>query len=64
MLDAIIRFAGGAGSMRSSRSGKPVTSIDALLRALSRHPAGTDLEVHTKRGGDPRVVTVKTREAA
>ncbi|HEY2366934.1 MAG TPA: trypsin-like peptidase domain-containing protein [Polyangiaceae bacterium] len=45
-------------------SGKPVTSIDALLRALSRHPAGADLEVRTKRGGDPRVVTVKTREAA
>jgi S1-C subfamily serine protease len=43
---------------------KPVTSIDALLRALSRHPAGADLEVRTKRGGDPRVVTVKTREAA
>ena len=45
-------------------SGKPITSIDALLRALSRHPAGADLEVRAKRGGDPRVVTVKTREAA
>jgi S1-C subfamily serine protease len=44
--------------------GKPVTSIDALLRALSRHPAGADLELRTKRGGDPRVVTVRTREAA
>jgi S1-C subfamily serine protease len=44
--------------------GKSVTSIDALLRALARHPAGADLEVRTKRGGDPRVVTVKTREAA
>ena len=44
--------------------GKSVTSIDALLRALSRHPAGADLEVRCKRGGDPRVVTVRTREAA
>ena len=45
-------------------AGKSVTSIDALLRALARHPAGADLEVRCKRGGDPRVVTVKTREAA
>lgn len=45
-------------------AGKSVTSIDALLRALARHPAGADLEVRTKRGGDPRVVTVRTREAA
>ena len=44
--------------------GKAVTSIDALLRSLARHPVGADLEVRTKRAGDPRVVTVKTREAA
>lgn len=44
--------------------GKPITSIDALLRALARQPAGSDLELRTKRGGDPRVVSVKTREAA
>jgi S1-C subfamily serine protease len=45
-------------------AGKAVTSIDGLLRALSRTTPGTDLEVRSKRGGDPRVVTVKTRDAA
>ncbi|HEX4512091.1 MAG TPA: trypsin-like peptidase domain-containing protein [Polyangiaceae bacterium] len=52
------------GDVITEVEGQSVTSIDALLRALARHPAGADLEVRTKRGGDPRVVTVRTREAA
>jgi S1-C subfamily serine protease len=52
------------GDVITEVGGQSVTSIDALLRALARHPAGADLEVRTKRGGDPRVVTVRTRDAA
>jgi S1-C subfamily serine protease len=52
------------GDIIVEAGGQPVTSIDGLLRALARHSAGADLELRTKRAGDPRVVTVKTREAA
>jgi S1-C subfamily serine protease len=52
------------GDIIIEAGGQPVTSIDALLRALARHVAGAELELRTKRAGDPRVVTVKTREAA
>ncbi len=52
------------GDIILEAGGKPVHTIDGLLRALARHAAGADLELRTKRGGDPRVVGVKTREAA
>ena len=43
---------------------KPVASIDALLRALARHPTGHELTLQIKRAGDRRTLAVKTLEAA
>jgi S1-C subfamily serine protease len=44
--------------------GKPVTSIDGLLRALARHAPTAPLDVHVKRAGEPKQLTVATKEAA
>jgi S1-C subfamily serine protease len=45
-------------------AGKPVTSIDGLLRALSRQTPNGPLELRVKRGSDERALSVTTREAA
>jgi S1-C subfamily serine protease len=45
-------------------SGRKVSSIDSLLRALARETPGTSLEIVVKRGGEKRNLTVASREAA
>ncbi len=52
------------GDIITEIAGKPVTSIDGLLRALARHSPGAALDVTVKRAGDNRRITVSTREAA
>jgi S1-C subfamily serine protease len=51
------------GDILTEVDGEPVTTIDALLRALARH-AGGDLEVGLLRAGQALRRTVKAREAA
>jgi len=52
------------GDIIASVDGKPITSIDGLLRALARHAVGATLDVGVQRAGDPRTLSVRTREAA
>ena len=52
------------GDVIVALAGKAVTSIDGLLRGLSRHVPSAPLEVTVKRGPESHTMSVTTREAA